>query len=219
MTEAEKSYINIAEEILDEAGEPLDLYDLFDAIIKRLEIKEKDAEAMLPEFYTELIGSAKFLYTGDNTWDLKRRQKTELWSKDGSFYNEYKEVYDEDLEARIEAQKKREQEHQEMLERRRQAEEEARQAAAEPEAPAEVDAPAEEEARPEPPETPEPAATEPEAPTVADNVKDDSDDLLPDAERFEDEEEPEEDEDTFEEDFDEEEYHDIMDQYEDEYDK
>ncbi|MCF7926539.1 MAG: DNA-directed RNA polymerase subunit delta [Candidatus Izimaplasma sp.] len=84
------SLLDYAEQILRDKKEPMDIYDLFDKIIKTLDIDS--SEELMTTFYTNLTTSAKFLYAGDNEWDLKENQKIELWDKDGSHYEEYNEV-------------------------------------------------------------------------------------------------------------------------------
>ncbi len=86
------SLVDIAVIVLKEVKEQMKLNDLFDAVIKRKELKVEDRADLMSRFYTDLTISAKFVYTGDNMWDLKANQKIELWEKDGSFFKEYKEV-------------------------------------------------------------------------------------------------------------------------------
>lgn len=123
----EESLVNVAEDILSKSDEPIDLYDLFQKVIDKKGVEKTDAD-MINRFYSELVSSAKFVYTGDNTWDLKANQKIDLWDKDGSYYNEYKEVHDPDLDEKIRKEIEAEKAHQAMLEKRLQAEEEAEKA-------------------------------------------------------------------------------------------
>ena len=133
----EQSYINIAENILKSRKEPIDLYELFDQVIEMKndpDFNEDSITDLLTSFYADLTSSAKFVYTGSNTWDLKANQKIELWEKDGSYYNEYTEVADEVMDARIEAQEEKERQHAQMIEERKIREEElAKQEALQPE--------------------------------------------------------------------------------------
>jgi len=86
------SLVDIASQVLLEAREPINLYDLFKEVIKRKEIIVKDNGNLLAGFYADLTVSAKFVYTGENMWDLKSNQKIELWEKDGSFFKEYTKI-------------------------------------------------------------------------------------------------------------------------------
>lgn len=86
------SLVDIATAVLLDAKEPMNLYDLFTEVIKRKEIEVADTTDLLTNFYGDLTVSAKFVYTGENMWDLKSNQKIELWEKDGSFYKEYTKI-------------------------------------------------------------------------------------------------------------------------------
>jgi DNA-directed RNA polymerase subunit delta len=86
------SLVDIASIILTEKKEPINLYDLFDEVLKRKNIEVEDKAVLLSRFYADLTVSAKFVYTGENMWDLKVNQKIELWEKDGSFFKEYTKI-------------------------------------------------------------------------------------------------------------------------------
>lgn len=116
----ERSLVELAESILKDKHEPVDLYELFDLVLNKKDVNSSIDSDVLNKFYSDITTSAKFIYMGNNTWDLKRHQKIELWEKDGSHYHEYKEVEDPDMEARLEKQAEEEKAHQEMLERRKQ---------------------------------------------------------------------------------------------------
>lgn len=222
MENEERSYITTAEEILRDNKEPMDFYDLFDHVLKTKDEDAADKVDELNEFYTQIVNSAKFVYTGSNTWDLKARQKVDLWTKDGSFYNEYKEVQNEELDRRLAEQAEKEKRHQEVLGQRQreeemaQAEQERREK--EERLRAEEEAAKAEERAAE--EAEEEIVKKEELEEIAEKetvTKDKEVEVLEEKEPEHLEDNMEEEE--YEEDFDEEEYHDIMDQYEDEYDK
>ncbi len=96
----EQSLIDSAERVLRKKKTPLNLYQLFDVVCAEKEYGDKEKTKLITQFYTDLITSAKFVYTGDNTWDLKEFQKNDLREKDGSFYKEYTVIPD-DGEAEI----------------------------------------------------------------------------------------------------------------------
>lgn len=88
----EQALIDAATRILKEKKEPLEFYELFNIVCGEKEYSEEAKLELVTQFYTDISISAKFVYTGDNMWDLKEHQKTELWEKDGSFYKEYTEI-------------------------------------------------------------------------------------------------------------------------------
>ncbi len=86
------SLVDIAEIKLKEAKEPMNVYDLYDKICEEKDASEEEKNQYIAQFYADITTSAKFVYVGENTWDLKDNQKTDLWEKDGSYYKEYNEV-------------------------------------------------------------------------------------------------------------------------------
>ena len=88
----ENSLIDAAVLLLQTEKKPYDFYQLFDILTAEKKYTEEEKLNVVTKFYTDLTTSAKFVYTGDNEWDLKANQKIELWEKDGSFYKEYTKV-------------------------------------------------------------------------------------------------------------------------------
>jgi DNA-directed RNA polymerase subunit delta len=86
------SMIDAAVMVLQSEKKPYDLYQLFDLVTKEMNLTTDEQVDFLSNFYNDLTTSAKFVYVGDNQWDLKANQKIELWEKDGSFYKEYTKV-------------------------------------------------------------------------------------------------------------------------------
>jgi DNA-directed RNA polymerase subunit delta len=87
-----QSLVDVAAVVLKESKEPLNIYDLFDKACEMKGVEEDLKPGMISQFYADMTISAKFVYTGENMWDIKENQKIELWEKDGSFYKEYTEV-------------------------------------------------------------------------------------------------------------------------------
>ena len=102
----EMSLIVVAERIVFEKKEAINIYDLFDLVATEKGLSNPEKAAYISQFYSDLTTSAKFSYVGENKWDLKENQKIELWEKDGSFYNEYTEVDFVDDEAPVKKPKK-----------------------------------------------------------------------------------------------------------------
>ena len=81
--------IEAAFKVLQDEKKPVDLYELFDKVSAGRKFSKDQKVEELSSFYNDLTISAKFVYTGTNTWNLKANEKIELWEKDGSFYKEY----------------------------------------------------------------------------------------------------------------------------------
>jgi DNA-directed RNA polymerase subunit delta len=208
LLEKEKSFINIAEDLLGEKQEPINLYTLFEEVLKKSgeSSKDENKNEWLSTFYADLTSSAKFVYLGENEWDLKSNHDVSMWEKDGSFYSEYKEVYDEGLERRLEDQVKKEDAHQAMLEARKEKEAMIQAARESQDSPA-LD-----------------MAENDNVPIFTEDFASDLGDLEQTLEEDiilteEDIEEPVDVEEIEEDDFDEEKYNEYMDEYEDQYEK
>ena len=204
----EQSYVELAETILKSRKEPIDLYDLFDLVLESKGVKEFSGDT-LNAFYANITSSAKFIYMGNNTWDLKHHQKIELWEKDGSYYHEYKEVQDDVLDARIIEQAEEEKRHLAMLEQRK-----AKAIEAEAKAIAEAELAAEDSAA---------ESTKDQEELIEDAIEFEmitpDEEIEPDTEKTDEKPKEKTDDDAEYSEEDEEEYNKYMDMYEDEYDK
>lgn len=88
----EQSLIVSAIRVLGEKKEPIEFYTLFSMLCDEKGYTSNERAELITHFYADITTSAKFVYTGDNHWDLKEHQKAELWEKDGSYFKEYTEI-------------------------------------------------------------------------------------------------------------------------------
>lgn len=91
------SLIEAAEAILRQHKGPMTFLDLFKVMSEAKGFTEAQIADIISQFYADFIISAKFVYTGDDLWDLKSRQSIDLWDKDGAYYQEFPE-YEEEVE-------------------------------------------------------------------------------------------------------------------------
>ncbi len=103
----QKSLIEHAVEILDNTQGTMDLYELYDKVAIVADFEEEEKSEMIAQFYTDITTSAKFVYVGEEQWDLKKKQEIALWEKEGSFYkNDISsvdlEAYEEEVEETVE---------------------------------------------------------------------------------------------------------------------
>ena len=92
----EQSLIVSAIRVLKDKKEPVEFYTLFTLLCDEKGYSNNERAELITRFYSDITTSAKFVYTGDNNWDLKEHQKTELWEKDGSYFKEYTEIKSSD---------------------------------------------------------------------------------------------------------------------------
>lgn len=89
------SLMEVAEQTLLQSKQPMSFLELFQAVCTLKEIGEDDKNEIISQVYADFIASAKFVYVGDDLWDLKSRQSIDLWDKDGAFYQEYPDLEEE----------------------------------------------------------------------------------------------------------------------------
>ena len=88
--------VDIVEELLKESKRPIAIQELFKQIaeIKGIELDDIDK---LTQLYMDITQSAKFVYCGDDKWDLKEGN-LHLWDDDGSAFIVVEEDIDDLLE-------------------------------------------------------------------------------------------------------------------------
>lgn len=89
--------LDVAEALLKEHGKPMSINELIANVCKIKNIDAGDYNK-LTQFYMDITQSAKFVYSGNDEWDLKERN-LELWDKDGYAFvtpDEVEEVEEEE---------------------------------------------------------------------------------------------------------------------------
>lgn len=92
--ENQKSLIEIAVEIMESHEGPINIYELIEKTLALKGISDEDS-SLSAKLYVDITISSKFVFMGDDNWDLKSRQSLEQFDKDGSSFNS-KEEYIED---------------------------------------------------------------------------------------------------------------------------
>lgn len=93
---AELAMVDIVEELLKESNKPLAIQDIFAKIAEIKEFSLEDVER-LTTLYMNITQSGKFVFVGDDKWDLKEGN-LDLWSDDGSAFIEIVEDLDDEEE-------------------------------------------------------------------------------------------------------------------------
>lgn len=85
--------IDVAEIILKENTEPIKINDLIAKVVEIKGVSEEDFEK-ITQLYMDITQSGKFVFCGDELWDLKERN-LELWDKDGYAFVQLDDVEEE----------------------------------------------------------------------------------------------------------------------------
>lgn len=88
----EKSMLDHAYEIISAEDNPVKFQDLVDKIGEKLNLSDADLKSKLARFYTNLMLDGRFVTLGENTWDLRSRNKFE------KVHIDMNDVYKEDEE-------------------------------------------------------------------------------------------------------------------------
>ena len=90
--ENQKSLIEIAVEIMESHEGPINIYELIEKTLALKGVSDEDS-SLSAKLYVDITISSKFVFMGDDNWDLKSRQSLEQFDKDGSSFNS-KDDYD-----------------------------------------------------------------------------------------------------------------------------
>lgn len=91
----ELAMLDVAETILKENKEPMTIQQIISRVAEIKDISSDDFDR-LTQLYMDITTSAKFVYAGEEQWDLKERN-LELWDKDGYAFVQIDEI-EEDVE-------------------------------------------------------------------------------------------------------------------------
>ena len=86
--------VDVAEALIKEKNEPMELQTLFKEVAEIKDFSLDDIEK-LTQLYMDITQSGKFVYAGDDKWDLKVGN-LHLWDDDGSLFIEVDEDAAED---------------------------------------------------------------------------------------------------------------------------
>ena len=104
------SMIEAAERVLIQNKQPMTFMELFKSLSEAKELGDEEKARIISQFYADFICSARFIYMGDDMWDLKSRQSIDMWDKDGAYYQEFPELDEESEEEHEEEEELEEEE-------------------------------------------------------------------------------------------------------------
>ncbi len=91
----EKSTIEVATELMEKKKTPQPITKLLKEVSEIKGVEDNNVE-FLSQLYIDITTSGRFIFCGEDLWDLKERH-VDLWDKDGSFFND-KDMIEEDEE-------------------------------------------------------------------------------------------------------------------------
>ncbi len=96
---SEKSFLELAVEVIKESSEPLSFKDLFNRVVEKSgqTLSSDERKRVMSSLYTQLTFDGR-LFLLDNKWDLKDRHKFEQYYRDTSELDEGDDEIDDEEE-------------------------------------------------------------------------------------------------------------------------
>lgn len=89
------SLLEVALKLMEEKGTVVNIYDLIEEVLKAKGLADPD-NSLAAKLYIDITTSSKFVYMGEENWDLKSRQSLDEFDKDGASFNPKDAFVDED---------------------------------------------------------------------------------------------------------------------------
>ncbi len=94
---SQMSLLEVALKIMEEKGGVVNIYDLINEVLALKGLEDPD-NALATQLYVDITTSSKFVYMGEDNWDLKSRQSLDQFDKDGASFNPKDGSFEEDEE-------------------------------------------------------------------------------------------------------------------------
>ena len=95
---SELSLLEVAVIVLQEKGAPINIYELIEEVLNRKGLVDDEKKTLTTKLYVDITTSSKFVFMGENNWDLKLDQSLDQFDKDGSAFNSKDAYIEEDEE-------------------------------------------------------------------------------------------------------------------------
>ncbi len=89
------SMLEVATKLMEEKRTKQPIRKLIKEVLEIKGLTDED-NSLAAQLYIDITTSSKFVYMGNEEWDLKIRQKLDEWDKDGSAFNSKEEEFEDD---------------------------------------------------------------------------------------------------------------------------
>lgn len=83
---SQMSLIEVAIKLMESKSTPQNIYSLINEVLEMKGLDDETGE-LKAQLYTDITTSSKFVYMGEDNWDLKLRQSLDEFDKDGAAFN------------------------------------------------------------------------------------------------------------------------------------
>lgn len=95
---SQMSLLEVALSIMNNKKAPQNIHTLIREVLEMKGVDDSSYE-LTTQLYIDITTSSKFVYMGNDEWDLKIRQSLDEFDKDGSAFNSKDELEEDELEA------------------------------------------------------------------------------------------------------------------------
>ena len=92
---SQMSLLEVAVMLMEQKKAPQSIRSLIKEVLEIKGLDDEDA-SLSTQLYIDITTSSKFVYMGNEEWDLKSRQSLDEYDKDGSAFNSKEELEKED---------------------------------------------------------------------------------------------------------------------------
>ena len=92
---SELSLLEVAVKIVEEKKAPINIYELIQEVLNRKGLTDDENKTLTTKLYVDITTSSKFVYMGEENWDLKLNQSLDEFDKDGSDFNSKDNYFEE----------------------------------------------------------------------------------------------------------------------------
>lgn len=92
---SQMSLLEVAVKLMEQKRSVQNIMSLIKEVLEMKGITDEEGE-YTTQLYIDITTSSKFVYMGNDEWDLKSRQSLDEYDKDGSAFNSNEEVDEED---------------------------------------------------------------------------------------------------------------------------
>ena len=94
---SQMSLLEVALKIMEEKGGVVNIYNLIEEVLAFKGLEDPD-NTLATQLYVDITTSSKFVYMGEDNWDLKSRQSLDQFDKDGASFNPKDGLVEEEAE-------------------------------------------------------------------------------------------------------------------------
>ena len=97
---SQMSLLEVAVSLMEQKREPQNVYNIIKEVLEIKGLEDEDG-SLATRLYMDITTSSKFVYMGEEKWDLKSRQSLEEYDKDGSAFNAKEDLEDLEEETQV----------------------------------------------------------------------------------------------------------------------